>query len=199
MRTTIIYFLSALALGCGGHRAAPAQAPTQTAGDERAGSKPDLPTREELPLEAREMLTARMLRHGEQMTVLMASVVLLDYDATEALAEDLAQEPRLGRPAPGEKETLNALLPPAFFAHQDELVTRSRALGAAAKAHDDGQLVEAFAAVAKTCVGCHAVYLHEALDIPEHEEPGDSPPCDPGDACDANDGSGPHAVRNPWF
>ncbi len=184
MRRTLL-LVSSLAFGCGPRMVTPAP-PAAAAGGELPNRKPasDLPPREDLPPEAREMLNARMLRHGEQMTVLMASVVLLDYGVTEMLASALADEPPLGRPAPGEKGTLNALLPPAFFTHQDELAIHARALAAAAKGRDDQRLVEAFAAVAKTCVGCHSVYLHESSDVPEDDEE-DEATCDPGDSCDA--------------
>ena len=48
---------------------------------------PKLVPREALPRAAREALSARMERHSEELTFLLASVVLLDYPEVETLAE----------------------------------------------------------------------------------------------------------------
>lgn len=147
---------------------------------------PSLPPRQELPFEAREMLESRMLRHGQEMTALMVGVLLLDYDLSYTYAASFADEPKLGRPAVGEKGTLSALLPAEFFVHQDTLGIAARQLAAASLAKDDARMVDAFAAVAKSCVGCHSAYLHDDLNILEHDEPGDGlPACDEqSEACD---------------
>ena len=136
--------------------------------------------REALPEAAREMLHARMVRHGDQLVDLMTSVLLLDYTTTADFADGIAREPKLGRPAPGEAGTLNALLPAAFFAHQDALAEHARALRDAARARDDVRLADAFAAVTKTCVGCHAAYLDEDFGFPLHDEPEERDDCGAG-------------------
>jgi hypothetical protein len=122
-------------------------------------SKPSLAEPEWLPREAREMLGARMDRHGEEMMLLLVSVMTLEHEDTELLAEQVAAEPRLGRPAPGEKGTINALLPARFFALQDELTERAHTIAAAARAKDNGRIVRAYGQLAETCVSCHSVYL----------------------------------------
>jgi len=122
-----------------------------------------LPQRQELPLVLRETLTATMGRHGEELTFLLESVVFLRHDETEELARLLAEEPKLGRPGPGDKDSLNALLPDAFFVHQDQLTERARSLADAAKAKDVQGLAKAFGSLTETCVGCHAAYLHDEL------------------------------------
>jgi len=157
-----------------------------TAGSAALGDtkRVDLPSREELPPEAKEMLAGRMMRHGEEMTTLMIHVLLLDYDVAGILAADLAREPKLGRPAPSEKGTLNALLPAKFFVYQDQLESSATALAQAAAAKDDKKLVDAFGAVAKSCVGCHSTYLHDALEPFSHEEPGVPLPCAYSDSCE---------------
>jgi cytochrome c553 len=151
------------------------------------GQRVDLPSREELPPEAKEMLRARMARHGEEMTALMIHVLLLDYDVAGILASDLAREPKLGRPAANEKGTLNALLPARFFVHQDALAASATAVAQAAAARDDRKLVEAFSAVAKSCVGCHSTYLHDNLEPYMHQEPGEPLPCAYSDSCEEHD------------
>jgi hypothetical protein len=124
----------------------------------------ELPERSELPMVIRETLSASMERHGEELSFLLVSVVLLDYVAAEQLAQLIANEPRLGRPGPDEKETLNALLPSSFFVHQDQLLERANALALAARAKNDATLGKAFGALAETCVGCHSTYLHDELE-----------------------------------
>jgi cytochrome c556 len=84
---------------------------------------------------------------------------------------ELAKEPKFSRPAPNEKGTLSALLPPQFFVHQDALADSASALARAAQARDDERLAEAFGEVARTCIACHSTYLHEELGEFEHEEP----------------------------
>ena len=122
-------------------------------------SRPSLREPEWLPHEAREMLGARMDRHGEEMMLLLVSVMTLHHEDTELLAEQVAAEPRLGRPAPGEKGTINALLPARFFELQDQLTERAHAIAAAARAKDNGRIVRAYGQLAETCVSCHSVYL----------------------------------------
>jgi hypothetical protein len=140
--------------------AQPAATPSQTA----AAPKRQLPERTELPLVIREALSRSMERHGEELSYLLVSVVLLDYASAEKLAQLIADEPKLGRPHPDETGTLNAMLPVAFFEHQDQLTARARDLALAAREKNDAKLVKAFGALAETCVGCHSTYLHDELE-----------------------------------
>jgi Cytochrome C' len=100
-----------------------------------------------------------MQRHGEEMMLLLVSVMTLSHQDTQHLAEEVAAEPRLGRPSPGEKDTINARLPPRFFVLQDQLRERANAVAAAAAANDDARIVRAYGQLAETCVSCHTVYL----------------------------------------
>ena len=133
------------------------------------------------------MLTARMMRHGDEMTALTYAVLMLEYDLTQTLAAEMSGEPKLGRPAPGEKGTLNALLPAAFFAQQDALAESAQRLSLAAQRRDDAQIVASFADVTKSCVSCHAAYLNAAVEEPAggHDQ---AAPCDPEQACGDNEG-----------
>jgi hypothetical protein len=138
---------------------------------EAAPKTKELPPRQDLPLVLRETLSSSMDRHGEELTYLLADVVLLQYEQAEELAQLLADEPQLGRPMPGDTDSLNALLPEAFFVHQAELAKRAKVLAAAAHAKDDAALVRAFGSLAETCVGCHSAYLHDPLNaVPDHDE-----------------------------
>lgn len=132
------------------------------------------------------MLTARMMRHGDEMTALTSAVLMLEYDLTHTLASELSEEPKLGRPAPGETGTLNALLPAEFFAQQDALVESAKRLAKAAQRRDDTLIVEAFGDVTKSCVGCHAAYLNAKANAPAR--PDETAPCNPEEACGANEG-----------
>lgn len=175
--------LAAVALGAAACASAPSTPPAAapTAPAARAPRQPlegELPARESLPPEAREALVLRMARHGEVMTFLLASVVFLSYDDARSLAIEIVEEPKLGRPAPGERDTLNALLPEPFFEYQDQLAIHAADLAAAAQDRHDEKLVAAFGAVARTCVACHAAYLDEESDGDsgdEHEPDGDVP------------------------
>ncbi len=138
---------------------APAAAPAASAPGGAAQTTGSLPEPNWLPTEAREMLSARMDRHGEVMMMLLVSVMTLQHSDTELLAEQVAAEPRIGRPATGEKGTIGALLPPRFFTLQDELVDRAHAVANAARADDNSRIVRAYGQLAETCVSCHSVYL----------------------------------------
>ena len=97
---------------------------------------------------------------------------------------DLPSREEAGSARAQREGTLNALLPAKFFVHQDELAASATALAQAAAARDDRKLVEAFGAVTKSCVGCHAAYLHADLEPFEHEEPGAPLSCAYSDSCD---------------
>jgi hypothetical protein len=162
-RTLPTRLLACLLAACA--TAAPAAKPaTPAAGATAQAAKRELAERSELPMVIRETLRASMERHGEELSFLLVSVVLLDYAAAERLAQLIADEPKLGRPHPTEKDTLNALLPASFFVHQDQLTERARGLSLAAREKDDAKLGKAFGALAETCVGCHSTYLHEELE-----------------------------------
>jgi len=148
---------------------------------------PGLRPREQLPEEAREMLTGRMMRHGDDMGDLTVAVLMLEYDLAHVLAVDMAAEPKLGRPAPGEKGTLNALLPAEFFVQQDALTASAKALAAAAESKDDARIAASFGEVAKACVGCHSAYLNAALDPPASVTEDRTLPCNPEEACGENE------------
>jgi hypothetical protein len=116
------------------------------------------------------MLHERMERHGEVMMLLLVSVLTLHQNDTELLAEQVAAEPKVGRPGPEEKGTLTALLPARFFELQDELTARAHALAEAARVSDNGRIVRAYGQLAETCVSCHSVYLtpDTSFDLPEN-------------------------------
>ena len=95
------------------------------------------------------------------MMTLMSQVVLLDYDAARETAEQIANEPKLGRPGPTETDTLNALLPSQFFDYQDELSEHAKAFTRAAIEKNDAAIAQTFRALAETCVACHSVYRNE--------------------------------------
>lgn len=143
----------------------PGQALTSSAAPSAQPGTRELPVREGLPPAVREALNARMARHGEQFTFLLANVVMLDYESAAELADELVNEPPLGRPLPEDRESLNAMLPAAFFDYQDQLRARATVLGQAARAKDRAQLVATFGNLAETCVGCHAAYLHDELPV----------------------------------
>jgi len=85
---------------------------------------------------------------------------LLDRRTIRVLAGRIADEEVIAR-ADSKGEKKRPLLPPAFFAAQDELSASARQLAIAAKDGGEDKLVaERFAAVTRTCVTCHSAYLH---------------------------------------
>jgi hypothetical protein len=119
-----------------------------------------LPAPDHLSPQLRTELQARMARHGETMSSLVRSVVLLDRPTIRVLAGRIADEEVIAR-AGGAGETKRPPLPREFFAAQDDLSASARELAAAAKQGGDDKLIaERFAAVTRTCVTCHSAYLH---------------------------------------
>jgi hypothetical protein len=106
------------------------------------------------------ILKNKMGRHDLQMKALMTRVVLLDDDGVARAAGELFDEPSVARPVAGDE--LNGLLPERFFVLQDELRTRARQLVAASARHDRAAVANEFAALSKTCLACHEVYLRGA-------------------------------------
>jgi hypothetical protein len=106
------------------------------------------------------VLKTKMGQHDLQMRELMTRVVLLDDDGVARAAGAIFDEPSLARPILGDE--LNALLPDRFFALQDDLRNRARLLVIASTHHDRAAVADEFAALSKTCITCHDVYLRGA-------------------------------------
>lgn len=144
--------------------AQPAQAQAGGEGTPAPAARPKkLEPRAALPPAVREALSASMERHGEELTFLLAAVVLLHYDDVVELADMIADEPKLGRPLPGDHDSLNALLPTAFFDYQDKLTAQARELSAVAREKDAEAAGRLLGGLTETCVGCHAAYLQDEL------------------------------------
>lgn len=111
-----------------------------------------------IPAIARQALRAKMARHEVQMRTLVSRVVMLDDDGIARAAGEIFDEPALARPIAGDE--LNGLLPARFFVLQDELKERSRRLVAASTSRNHTAMADEFAALAKSCVSCHEIYLH---------------------------------------
>jgi len=119
---------------------------------------PEMARPERIPAPARAVIATKMGRHAEQMSALVTQVVVLDYDGTARTAGEMFDEPGLARPVVGDE--LNGLLPERFFALQDGLRAQARQVVTAAAAHDADRLAAVFGDLTKTCIACHAVYLH---------------------------------------
>ena len=117
-----------------------------------------LPNPDHVTPELQAEVKARMARHGETMSTLVRSVVLLDRNTINVLATRIADEELIARVG---SEPKRPPLPRDFFAAQDELSQSARQLAAAAVAgKDDKLLADRFAAVTRTCITCHSAYLH---------------------------------------
>jgi hypothetical protein len=119
-----------------------------------------LPEPDYLPPLARQLLRSRMQRHGDDMMHLVMAVTLLQRERAKALANDIANEPRLTRPIAGGDADLNATLPNQLFVLQDELRVRAKALADAASKPSDAELARSLGRMTETCVACHSTFLH---------------------------------------
>lgn len=113
---------------------------------------------------ARQLLHRRMERHGDDMVRLVIAVTLLQRDKAQLFASDIANEPRLTRPLPGEREELNAALPELLFVLQDELRSRAKTLVETARHGDDHAMAADLGLLTQTCVACHSVFLKPSPD-----------------------------------
>ena len=85
------------------------------------------------------LLHERMRRHVEDLAQLNRAVVALDFSTTQQLADQIASEPKLGRPLQQDATELNSQLPERFFLLQDDLQRSARDLANAAQARDDAR------------------------------------------------------------
>ena len=131
----------------------------------RSTAREQLAAPSSIPAIARQALQTKMARHEIQMRTLVSRVVMLDDDGVARAAGEIFDEPSLARPVAGDE--LNGLLPERFFALQDELKAGSRRLVAASLSKNHVAMADEFAALAKTCVNCHDVYLRGDAPPPE--------------------------------
>ena len=118
----------------------------------------ELPASAALPPAARQVVRSRMARHEGQMQALVSRVVLLDDDGVARVGGEIFDEPAIARPIAGDE--LNGLIPERFFVLQDDLRARARQLVIASQKHDPDAVAAEFAALAKSCVACHQVFVH---------------------------------------
>jgi hypothetical protein len=118
----------------------------------------ELPASTFIPTAARQVMHTKMERHEAQMRNLLSRVLLLDDDGVARAAGEVFDEPALSTPVAGDE--LNSLLPRRFFSLQDDLRARARQLIVASQKHDHAAVADEFAALAKTCVACHQVFLY---------------------------------------
>ena len=126
----------------------------------KPAGREELPAPGGVPPAMIHVLKTKMGRHDLQMQRLLSRVVLLDDDGVARAAGEIFDEPALGRPLTGDE--LNGLLPERFFALQDELRQQTRQLVIASNRHDRAAVANEFAALTKTCIACHEVYLRGA-------------------------------------
>ena len=108
---------------------------------------------------ARSLLHRKMERHGNDMVRLVIAVTLLQRDKVQRFASDIANEPRLTRPMPGEEDAINAALPEKLFVLQDELRSRAKTLAEASRTASDETVAVDLGLMMQTCVSCHSAFL----------------------------------------
>jgi hypothetical protein len=120
-----------------------------------------LPAPAHLPETARDLLTERMMNHGNDMSDLMWATLFLDDQSVADIADHISTTPRFARPLTRDATELNSLLPPEFFELQDQLVERATELAENARRKDADAMAASYGALMQTCVRCHSVYMSE--------------------------------------
>jgi hypothetical protein len=118
----------------------------------------ELATPDHIAPAARSVIHSMMTRHPELVGDLVTRVILLDYDGVARTAGDLYDEPALAKPIVGDE--LNSALPARFFDLQKDMRDGARRVVEAAARKDGARIAEDFAALTRTCIGCHDLYLH---------------------------------------
>jgi hypothetical protein len=133
-------------------------------------------TSSRIPEAARQLVWQRMQGHGADMTMLLWSLLFLDYEGTTELSRSIVEPPRLARPI--DDSTLNAQIPSEFFALQDQLIVRAEHLAelAAAPSRDVAAIARAYGQLTETCVRCHSTFLYEREPLRSRDELAEPPP-----------------------
>jgi hypothetical protein len=120
-----------------------------------------MPTPGHLSEEARALLSEKMRDHGDDMTVLLWSILFLDLDGSGEYARAIADRPKI-------ESTPDVKMPAAIFHWQDELTRRADALATMSveDKKDPSKFAAAFGKIAETCVSCHNAYLYPGRDEP---------------------------------
>lgn len=104
-----------------------------------------------LSVEVRRGLSQRMQGHGQDMTQLLWSVVLLEHRDTRNLARGIRQMDRVPADAPN--------VPRDFLEMQDNLLQAAAVLAHAPDRGNADEVAQAFGALMRSCVACHSRYL----------------------------------------
>lgn len=137
---------------------------TTAANSAKPARSKEMATSTYLPAKAREKIREAMKAHGDDMTVLMWSIIFLDVDGSAEFARVIKDQPWLERPADPMAVPEDERVPEAIYAYQDEIKQRAEVLAEMAESSSKmnaSGLADAFGAVARTCVACHAAYLYD--------------------------------------
>ena len=155
---------SGSANGKGQQTASPEAAPPEPAKDEPAAKaaaddeRRGLVRNEPLPKLAAKVMRKQMGRHAQRMEGLQWSALMLNYETTKGISSSIVDEPRIARPT-GDADTINQIIPAAFYDLQDELHAAAGDLAKASEAKNDQSMIQAYSRLTKTCIACHSLYL----------------------------------------
>lgn len=156
---------SVLATGCAstaaqtGQPVQPATASTDAPPRPAQFANRHLPPPQHLSEDVRAALKRTMNAHGDDLTMLLWSILFLDLDAASETAKGIAGRPPL---TPKEDEKLGRI-PPQLLVLGSQLNEQAVKLSEMSKQpeRDSEGFARAFGELAQTCVRCHAVYLYE--------------------------------------
>jgi len=150
----------ALLMAC---QTAPAKdsAPAPTAS--RAAPRKGLPKPEHISEDVRDAIASKMREHGDDMTVMLWSILFLDLQGSGEYARAMAARPPIPDTVDGHE------VPKPILELQHELRARAEILATMAAAageespaatRDPRKFAEAFGELTRVCVACHAAYLY---------------------------------------
>lgn len=126
----------------------------------KAAARPEMPTPTKMDDDTRMHFKKVMTRHGDDMTVLMWSILFLDTDGAAKAADELEGMEWIKKPAEGQEAKFE--VPDKIYEIQDELIAKARKLSEIARSdvREPEVLATAFGDVANACVKCHSYYLY---------------------------------------
>ncbi|MCK6546676.1 hypothetical protein L6R52_12570 [Myxococcota bacterium] len=163
--------VGALAAGCKTTSPQPVAAPAEQAPRPTQFAGRSLPQPTNLNEEVRDALKRTMNAHGDDMTLLLWSILFLDLDSAGEWAKAIAARPPL---TPKDDVKLGRI-PPQILVLGSQLNEQAMRMAEMSRSpeRDSEAFAQAFGELAQTCVRCHAVYLYDKAQ--DGEKPAETP------------------------
>lgn len=159
-----ITLVGALASGCKTTNPQPTATTAETPPRPTQFAGRSLPQPANLNEEVRDALKRTMNAHGDDMTLLLWSILFLDLDSAGEWSKAIAARPPL---TPKDDEKLGRI-PPQILVLGSQLNEQALRMAEMSRSpeRDSEAFAKAFGELAQTCVRCHAVYLYDKAEDP---------------------------------